>query len=200
MLITHLGKSPQIDPSAWVAPDATLCGDVHIGPDCRIGYGARLIAEGAPLSLGRQCIVMENAVLRSQEGHALTLGSDCLVGPQAHIVGCQIGNGVFLATGCAVYHGARLGDGAEVRIHGVVHIKTVLEPGATVPIGWVALGNPAQVHSPHEHEKIWAAQQPLNFPAYVYGVDRNEDEVMRRITKVRADLMRRHADDAIKAG
>lgn len=195
MLITHLGKAPQVHPTAWVAPDATLCGDVIVGPNCRIGYGARLVAEGATLTLGEQCIVMENAVLRSQEGHALTLGSNCLVGPLAHIVGCQIGDGVFLATGCAVYHGAKLGDGVEVRIHGVVHIKTVLEPGSTVPIGWVAVGNPAQILPSHEHERIWEVQKPLNFPAFVYGVDRNEDAVMRRITAVRADLMGRHRGD-----
>ena len=62
MLIEHEGRSPQVDPSAYVAPNAVLCGDVSVGPDCRILFGAVLSAEGGPVELGERCIVMENAV------------------------------------------------------------------------------------------------------------------------------------------
>ena len=51
MLIEHAGKRPTIDPTAWVAPDATLCGDVTIGPGVRILHGARLVGE-APSGSG----------------------------------------------------------------------------------------------------------------------------------------------------
>jgi len=74
---------------------------------------------------------------------------------------------VFIATGAAIFHAAHLGKGCEVRINGIVHIKTHLQPGATVPIGWVAVGNPATILPPDEHEKIWALQAPLNFPLTV---------------------------------
>jgi carbonic anhydrase/acetyltransferase-like protein (isoleucine patch superfamily) len=46
MLMTHAGKHPRIDPSAWIAPDATVCGDVAIGAGSRVLHGARLIGEG----------------------------------------------------------------------------------------------------------------------------------------------------------
>ena len=62
MILTHLGKTPRIDASAYVAPNAVVCGDVTIGADCRILFGAQVIAEGGSIAIGRECIVMENAL------------------------------------------------------------------------------------------------------------------------------------------
>src|SRR5262245_47036286 len=65
MLIEHAGKRPTIDPTAWVAPDATLCGNVRIGPGVRILHGARLVGEaGGVIRIARDGIIMENAVIR----------------------------------------------------------------------------------------------------------------------------------------
>lgn len=194
MIIEHLGKSPVIDPTAFVAPNAVVCGDVTIGPGARIMYGAQVIAEGGSIMIGRECIVMENAVLRSSAAHPLSMAANCLVGPNAHVVGCTIEEEVFLATGCAVFHGAHIGAGAEVRIHGVVHLKTRLAPGATVPIGWVAVGDPAQLFPASEHEAIWKAQEPLNFPLTVYGFQRS-DASMTKITQRLSQALASHVAD-----
>jgi carbonic anhydrase/acetyltransferase-like protein (isoleucine patch superfamily) len=142
MIITHLGKTPRIAASAYVAPNAVICGDVVIGNNCRVMFGAQLIAEGGAIAIGDECIVMENAVLRSNARHSLTIGNNCLIGPNAHVVGCSIEDQVFIATGAAVFHGAVLGRGSEVRVNAVVHLKTNLPAGATVPIGWVAAAIP----------------------------------------------------------
>lgn len=195
MLIEHLGKSPVVDPTAFVAPNAVVCGDVRIGPGARILFGAQIIAEGGSISIGRECIVMENAVLRSSAAHPLTLGSNCLVGPNAHVVGCTIENEVFLATGCAVFHGAHIGAGSEVRIHGVVHLKTRLASGTTVPIGWVAVGNPAQLFPASEHDAIWKVQEPLNFPLTVYGFERSEASMIK-ITQRLSQALASHLGDS----
>ena len=159
-----------------------LCGNVTVGPGCRIMYGAQVIAESGSISIGRECIIMENAVLRSSVRHPLSIGNNCLVGPNAHVVGCTVEDEVFIATGAAIFHSARLGKGSEVRINGVVHLKTLLAPGETVPIGWVAVGSPAQVLPPSEHERIWEVQKSLNFPLTVYGFDRGE-ATMEKITR-----------------
>ncbi len=106
---------------------------------------------------------MENAVIRSTDKHPTEIGSHCLIGPHAHLVGCTLEDCVFVATGASVFHGARLGYGSEVRINGVVHLRTKLPAHATVPIGWVAVGNPPQILPPDQHEAIWALQKPLNF-------------------------------------
>jgi carbonic anhydrase/acetyltransferase-like protein (isoleucine patch superfamily) len=199
MILKHLGGVPQIHPSAYVAPNAVICGDVIIGPGCRILFGACVIAEGQRIELDENCIVMENAVIRSTDRHSTTIGAHCLVGPHAHLVGCSLEDCVFIATGVSVFHGARLGHGSEVRINGVVHLCTELPAHATVPIGWVALGNPAQILPPNEHDAIWAIQKPLNFPKFVYGVDRAPDgeSNMPEITKRRSEVLGTHQYDII---
>jgi len=179
MLLTHAGKSPDIDPDAIIAPNAVICGDVRIGPGCRVLFGAQIIAEGGSIHIGRECIVMENAVLRSSARHDLRIGNNCLIGPNTHVVGCTVEDEVFIATGAAVFHAAHLGKGCEVRINGVVHLKTRVAAGATVPIGWVAVGDPAQILPASEHERIWELQQPLNFPLTVYGLDRSEASMVK---------------------
>lgn len=194
MLVTHDGASPRVDPAAWIAPNAVICGDVSVGPGCRVMFGAQIIAEGGSIEIGRECIIMENAVLRSSARHSLTIGDNCLVGPNAHVVGCTVENEVFIATGAAIFHSARLGKGSEVRINGVVHVGSHLPAGETVPIGWVAVGDPTQVLPPGEHERIWEIQEPLNFPLAVYGFERSE-ATMKRITRRISETLSSHASD-----
>ena len=196
MILSHAGKTPEIDPSAVVAPTATICGDVTIGPNCRIMHGAAVIAEGGHINLGEQCIVFENAVIRSNQNHSTEIGKYCLIGPNAHVVGCTLEDSVFIATGAAIFHGARACEGSQVRINGVLHIKSRLEAGAMVPIGWVAVGDPARIFPPDRHDEIWAIQKPLNFPLTVYGYDR-EVASMQKITGRLAENLASHRDDSI---
>jgi carbonic anhydrase/acetyltransferase-like protein (isoleucine patch superfamily) len=194
MLVSHLGTRPTVHASAWIAPNAVLCGDVRIGPDTRVMYGAQIIAEGGSIDIGRETIIMENAVLRSSPAHDLRVGNNCLIGPQTHVVGCEVADEVFIATGAAVFHGAKLGRGCEVRIRGVVHIKTTIDPGAHIPIGWVAVGTPASILPPSQHDAIWHIQAPLNFPLTVYGIDRAEASMVK-ITRGLAASLAAHRDD-----
>jgi gamma-carbonic anhydrase len=173
MLIEHRGGVPQVHPSAYVAPTAVLCGAVLIGPDARVLFGAVLTAEDGQISVGARSIVMENAVIRGRARHPTVIGDDVLVGPQAHVNGARVGNGCFLATGVALFPGCVAGAGSEVRIGGVVQVNTVLAPGTMVPIGWVAVGDPAKIYPPGQHEQIWAIQESLDFPGTVYGVNRD---------------------------
>jgi gamma-carbonic anhydrase len=182
VLVEHRGSRPVVDPSAYVAPTAVLCGDVRVGADARILFGAVISAEDGRVEIGPRCVVMENALVRGRAGHPARLGDDVLVGPHAHVNGSEIAAGCFLATGVALFPGARLGAGSEVRIHGVVHVNTVLAPGTVVPIGWIAAGDPAQLFPPGRHEELWAVQRELDFPGTVYGVPRGTptEELMRR--------------------
>ena len=172
MLIEHRGVAPQVHPSAYVAPNAVVCGGARIGPDARILFGAVLTAEDGEIRVGARSVVMENAVVRGRARHPAVIGDDVLVGPHAHLNGAAVGDGSFLATGAALFPGCVVGAGSEVRIHGVVHVNTVLLPGTVVPIGWVAVGNPAQLFPPDQHEQIWGIQESLDFPGTVYGVSR----------------------------
>jgi len=98
-----------------------------------------------------------------------------------------------------VFHGAYLGYGTEVRVGGVVHLRSRLPADTTVPIGWIAVCDPAALFPPDQHEAIWKIQKPLNFPKFVYGVERaSEGESnMREITQRRSDALRPHVNDVI---
>lgn len=198
MLIEHRGRGPTVDPSAYVAPTAVLCGDVRVGPDSRVLFGAVLTAEDGQIEIGARCMVMENAVLRGRAAHPVRLGDDVLVGPHAHVNGADVGDACFIATGASVFPGARLGRGAEVRINGVVHVNTVLEGDALVPIGWVAVGNPARVLAPWDHDEIWRVQKLLDFPATVYGLPR--DAPTRERMERQTEWYGAHRDDQVLDG
>jgi carbonic anhydrase/acetyltransferase-like protein (isoleucine patch superfamily) len=192
MQIEHRGHRPRIHPAATVAPGAVVSGDVTIGEYACVLSGAVVTAQGGPVVIGSNCVVMEQAVVRSTKRHPTTIGDNCLVGPHGYVTGATVEDNVFLATGSAVFNGAVVRTRAEVRIHGVVHVNTVLEEDATVPIGWVAVGNPAEIRPPHEHDEIWRVQETLDFPGVVLGVDRETPgqttmpEVMRRYCRALA--------------
>jgi carbonic anhydrase/acetyltransferase-like protein (isoleucine patch superfamily) len=172
MILEHQGKHPTIDPTARIAPNATICGEVTIGANTSVGFGAVIVAESGPVSIGAACVIMDTAVIRGTRGNPVRVGDCVLVGPRASLSGCTVEDEVFLATGATVFNGAHIGRGAEVRINGLVHLRTRLAEGATVPINWVAVGDPAQILPPDKHDEIWALQKPLDFPHYVFGVDR----------------------------
>ncbi len=194
MIFSHKGRWPTIDREAWVAPTATVCGDVTIGPGARILYGATVIAEGGSIKLGANCIVLENAVLRATSRHSLVVGDHCLIGPHVHLAGATVEDEVFIATGVSIFHGARIGKGSEIRINAVVHVASVLEKGTTLPIGWIAVGNPARLFPPDKHDEIWEMQKPLNFPLEVYGIDRSEVD-LKKVTSHVSAVLGSHRDD-----
>ena len=195
MRFEHLGAQPRIHPSAVVAPTAIISGDVEIGPGCQVLHGAVITAEGGAITLGSHVIVMENALIRATAVNPVHLGDHVLIGPMASISGATIDDEVFLATGSRVFNGARIGARSEIRFNAVVHLRTVLPVHSTVPIGWVAVGDPAEILSPDRHDEIWAIQQDLDFPGYVFGVDRSTPDLMVQLTERYARHLARHADD-----
>lgn len=81
MLIEHEGKRPSVEESAYVAPTAVVCGEVTVGPDSRILFGAVLTTEGGRVEVGERCIVMENAVLRGREATRSCWATTCWWAP-----------------------------------------------------------------------------------------------------------------------
>jgi gamma-carbonic anhydrase len=193
MLLEHRGRTPAVDPSAYVAPTAVLCGDVRVGPEARILFGAVLTAEDGRIEVGARCVVMEQALVRGRSAHPVALGDDVLVGPHAHVNGATVGDGCFLATGSSLFPGSRLGRDVEVRVNGVVHVNTALADGAMVPIGWVAVGDPASILPPGAHDEIWAIQEGLDFPGTTYGLPR--DAPARERMARQAAWFAAHRDD-----
>jgi gamma-carbonic anhydrase len=195
MLVEHRGARPSVDPSAYVAATAVLCGDVRVGAGTSILFGAVVTAEDGQVTIGERCSIMENALVRGRAAHPTRIGDDVLVGPHAHLNGTDVGDGCFLATGASLFPGSRLGRAVEVRINGVVHVNTVLADDAMVPIGWVAVGDPARILAPGEHAEIWQIQAALDFPQTVYGVPR-ETPPRERMQR-QSDWFAAHRDDRV---
>jgi hypothetical protein len=84
-----------------------------------------------------------------------------------------------------------------VRINTVVHVNSRLLPDTTVPIGWIAAGDPAQLFPPEQHEDLWGVQRELDFPGTVYGVARGTP--MRDIMARQVDFYGTHRDDELLA-
>jgi len=204
MLIRHRGTQPTVDPTAYVAPNATLVGDVRVGPRARIMYGATLDAEGAYIEIGKACVIAENAVLRAtavaDPAHPVVLGDHVFVSPHATLLGCQIGRCAYLATGITVLQGARLEPGAVVAVGALVHARTVLPAEYFVPPMSVAVGDPVRVIGSDRPDELTAAVRDVNFAAAAFGVQAEwTDRIARyeRITEVRVEEFAAHVDDEV---
>lgn len=187
------GARPRIDPTAIVAPTAVVSGDVTIGANVLVSFGAAVLGDDGPVVVDPGTIIRENVVIRAGSRHPVRIGAHVLIGAHSALYGCTVEDEVFLATGVTVFHGARIGTRAEVRIRGVVHVNSVLGPDAVVPIGWVAVGDPAVAFPPSKHDEIWAIQRTLDFPGAVYGIERRTDGSvdMRLVTERAISAARR---------
>ena len=201
MLIEHRGKRPNIDPPAIVAPTAVICGDVTIGPRTHVSFGAVIVANGAPVRIGTQCVIRENLNIRGTGEHPVEIGDYVLDGPNSSLKGCAVEDECFLATGAKIYQGARAGYRTEVQIDGIVHVGTVLPADSLVPIKWVAVGDPAQILPPDQHDEIDSLLSGMDFPRVVYGLERQAgtgvDMDMREVTRRTTTGPAEHRNDRI---
>jgi carbonic anhydrase/acetyltransferase-like protein (isoleucine patch superfamily) len=195
MILTHRGERPVVPASAYVAPSAVLCGAVSLGERTRVLHGAILTAEDGEIWIGDEVVIMENALVRGRSRHPVSIGNAVLIGPHAHVNGSTIEDGVFIATGASLFPGSAAGTGSELRINSVLHVNSKLAAGTIVPIGWIAVGDPAQLFPPDQHEELWQVQAELDFPGTVYGVPRGTP--MRSIMARQAEFYGAHRDDLI---
>jgi carbonic anhydrase/acetyltransferase-like protein (isoleucine patch superfamily) len=141
------------------------------------------------VEIGANCVIMEHAVLRGTPRHPLTIGDHVLAGPHSYLTGCTVGDEVFIATGAMVFNGAQMGRASSVALGGAVHIGCVVPPQTRIPIGWVAVGDPARLYPPGEAGNIRAGlEEAGGFLPFVFGADPAAD----RSQQMRS-AMRRYA-------
>jgi carbonic anhydrase/acetyltransferase-like protein (isoleucine patch superfamily) len=202
MKIRHLDMAPSVHPEAYVAPTAVLSGEVRVGPGSCVMHGAVLAAEGGPVEIGANCVIMENAVLRGTPQHPLIMGDHVLAGPHSHLTGCGIADEVFIATGARVFTGAQMGRASSVALGGTVHIGCVVPPMARIPIGWVAVGEPARMYPPDETEAIRAgvAEAGGGFLPFVFGIEEAADyreQMQAALQRYTTAIARHHRQDEV---
>ena len=133
------GKAPQIHPSAYIAPEATIIGDVTIAEDVNVWPGAVLRGDVGAIVVGARSNVQDGAVIHVETGGTTVLEQDVTVGHMALVHGCHIEAACLIGMSATVLSGARVGEGSIIGGGGVV-----LE-GQEVPPFSVAAGVPAKV-------------------------------------------------------
>jgi carbonic anhydrase/acetyltransferase-like protein (isoleucine patch superfamily) len=133
------GIAPQIDPSSWVADEATLIGKVVIEADASIWFGAVIRGDNEVIRIGAGTNVQENSVLHTDLGFPLTIGANCTIGHKAMLHGCTIGDGTLIGMGATVLNGARIGAGC------LIGACALITEGKEIPDGSLVMGSPGKV-------------------------------------------------------
>jgi carbonic anhydrase/acetyltransferase-like protein (isoleucine patch superfamily) len=140
MAIYALGASaPNIAPSAFVHPDATVIGNVTIGDESTIWPQAVLRGDYGSIAVGDRTSIQDGAVIHCTEELDTFIGDDCVVGHLAHLECCVVENGALVGTGSVVLHRALVHSGA------LVAAAALVPNGMDVPAGAIAVGVPARV-------------------------------------------------------
>lgn len=132
------GKRPVLGKCAWVAPSAELIGDVHLGEDVGIWFGAVIRGDNTPIVVGARSNIQEGAMCHSDPGAPLTIGSECTVGHHAMLHGCMIGDGVLIGMGAILLNHATIGAGS------IVGAGALVTEGKNFPPGSLIVGSPAR--------------------------------------------------------
>lgn len=133
------GVAPRIHPTAFVAANATIIGDVTIEEGASVWYGAVLRGDTAPIRICRGANVQDGAVLHGGPDGETYVGPHATIAHLAVVHGAHVGEGALVANGATVLDGARIGDWSLVAAHSFV------SPGTAIPPGTLAAGSPATV-------------------------------------------------------
>jgi carbonic anhydrase/acetyltransferase-like protein (isoleucine patch superfamily) len=136
--LPHGDSSPQVTGSAWVAPGAFVIGDVHLGEESSVWYGAVLRGDTEPIRVGARTNVQDGCVLHADPGYPAIVGEGCVVGHNAVVHGCEIGDSCLVGMGATILNGAKIGAGS------IVAAGAVVPEGREFPPRSLIVGIPAR--------------------------------------------------------
>jgi len=144
-LLSFAGKTPLIDPQAFVAPGAQLIGDIEIGPEASIWYNCVLRGDVNRIRIGARTNIQDGTVLHvdsprpeTPEGHPTLIGEEVLIGHLAMVHGCILEDRAFVGLGSIVM------DGCRIESDSMLAAGAMLTPGKTIPSGQLWAGRPAK--------------------------------------------------------
>lgn len=132
----------------WVAPGAHVIGDVHLGLDVGIWFGAVLRGENEPIVVGEGSNIQEGAMLHTDPGFPLTIGAGVTVGHHAILHGCTVGPNTLVGMGAAVMNGARIGANC------LIGAKALITEGKEFPDNSLIVGSPAKAARTLDEESV----------------------------------------------
>jgi carbonic anhydrase/acetyltransferase-like protein (isoleucine patch superfamily) len=123
----------------WIAPDATLIGNVRIGREVSIWFGSVLRGDNEPIDIGDGSNVQEHTIMHTDPGFPLTVGQGCTIGHRALLHGCTIGDNSLIGMGAIILNGAKIGNNS------LVGAGALVTEGKSVPDNSLIVGSPAKV-------------------------------------------------------
>lgn len=139
LILSFGGKRPRIHRSAWIAPNATIIGDVEIGPGASVFYGCVLRGDVNTITVGARTNIQDNCVLHVDCDAPCTLGDDVTIGHLALVHGATVGNGTLIGMKSALLSRSEVGPGSLIAAGAVVLEGQVIAPRS------LAAGVPAKV-------------------------------------------------------
>lgn len=149
-------EAPHVHPSAWIAPGAWVVGNVRLGEDVGIYYGAVLRAEVATIDVGDRTNIQDNCVLHAGLEHSVVIGRGVTIGHSAIIHGCTVGDDVLVGMGATLLNDCVIGSET------VIGAGALVPEGVAIPPGCLVVGSPARVVrelTAHERSEIRAGTQ-----------------------------------------
>lgn len=133
------GVWPRVHPSAWIAPGAVVVGDVELGPDTSIWYGAVLRGDVHSIRVGARTNVQDHAVVHvTRDRFSCHIGDEVTLGHRSVVHGCRVEDGALIGIGAVVLDGAAVGEGA------LVAAGALVTPGTRVAPRTLVVGIPAR--------------------------------------------------------
>ncbi len=148
-LYSFEGKTPRVHPDAWIAPTATLVGDVTVEANASVWYGAVLRADFGPIVVREGANVQDGSVLHGGPDPVTEIGAGATVGHLCVVHGAVVGEQALIGNGAVVQDGARVGARA------LVAAGSTVTPGTVIPPEVVATGTPAKVRGPLQGSAQW---------------------------------------------
>mgnify|MGYP000051749303 FL=1 len=133
------GKAPRLGKDTWVADSAQVIGDVTLGDNASVWFGAVVRGDNEPIRIGRNTNVQDQSVLHSDHAKPLTIGDNVTIGHQVCVHGCTIGDNTLIGIGAIVLNGARIGKNC------IVGAGSVVTEGKEFPDNSLIIGSPAKV-------------------------------------------------------
>ena len=164
MIASVFGKDPKISPTAWIAPSADVLGDVTLGENVSIWFGAVVRGDVNHIVIGDSTNVQDGTVIHvTQGGHPTIIGQRVTIGHKALLHACTVGDD------CLIGMGSILLDGVEIGAGSIVGAGALVTPGKKFPPGSMILGSPAKVVRPVKPEERAAMidQGCRNYLSYV---------------------------------
>jgi carbonic anhydrase/acetyltransferase-like protein (isoleucine patch superfamily) len=132
LIVPYAGNTPIIDPSAWVAPNATLVGRVTLGERASVFYGTVLRADVDSITIGDETNLQDNVTMHCDSGTPASVGARVSVGHGAILHGCTVEDDCLIGMGATVLNRAVIGSGSLVAAGAVVLEGTIVPPGSLV--------------------------------------------------------------------